>query len=93
MKKPAETIEEKLQKLERIKEITKKMNTLREEIKNKDKEIERKDEEIEKLNKIILELAEKIREEEHDANEVDRKRFDYLNQEKVKDLKNQLMAA
>ena len=90
MSQPVHTVEEAEEKARKISEIREEMKNLREKIEKKEKEIEKKDEEIEALNVEINELADKVREEDHEANEVDKKRLDYLNQEKIKDLKSQL---
>ena len=90
MSQPVHSIEEAKEKARKIKEIREEMQKLRKKIEEKEKEIERKDEEIDRLNVEINELADKVREEDHQANEIDKKRLDYLNQEKIKDLKSQL---
>lgn len=90
MSQPVHTIEEAEEKARKIGEIHEEMKKLRDKIEEKEKEIEKKDEEIEKLNVEINELADKVREEDHEANEIDKKRLDHLNQEKIKDLKSQL---
>lgn len=90
MNQPVHSIEEAKEKERKIKEIREEMKKLREKIEEKEKEIEMKDEKIESLNVEINELADKVREEDHEANEIDKKRLDYLNQEKIKDLKSQL---
>lgn len=90
MKQPVNSVEEAEEKERKINEIREEMKKLREKIEEKEKEIDKKDEEIEALNVEINELADKVREEDHEANEMDKKRLDYLNQEKIKDLKSQL---
>ena len=90
MSQPVHTVEEAEEKARKISEIREEMKKLREKIEKKEEEIEKRDEEIEKLNVEINELADKVREEDHEANEIDKKRLDYLNQEKIKDLKSQL---
>ena len=90
MSQPVHTIEEAEEKARKIGEIHEEMKKLRDKIEEKEKEIEKKDGEIEKLNVEINELADKVREEDHEANEIDKKRLDHLNQEKIKDLKSQL---
>lgn len=76
MSQPVHSIEEAKEKERKIKEIREEMKKLREK--------------IESLNVEINELADKVREEDYEANEIDKKRLDYLNQEKIKDLKSQL---
>jgi len=90
MNQSVHSIEEAEEKARKINEIREEMKNLREKIEEKEKEIENKNEEIESLNVEINELADKVREEDHETNEMDKKRLDYLNQEKIKDLKSQL---
>ena len=90
MSQPVHSIEEAEEKARKINAIREEMEKLRKKIEEKEKEIDKKDEEIESLNVEINELADKVREEDHEANEIDKKRLDYLNQEKIKDLKSQL---
>lgn len=90
MAQPAKTPEEQMAKMKRIESIKKKQGDLSKKIKEMKEKIEKKEEEIESLNEKIYELAEKIREEEHKQNEKDKEELNYLNQEKINDLKSQL---
>lgn len=90
MAQPAKTPEEQAEKMKRIGSIKQKQEDLLKKIKEKNEKIKNQEEYIESLNEKIYELAEKIREQEHKQSEQDREELNYLNQEKIKDLKSQL---